>query len=290
MRLIVENARKRLGDTMALDGASLSVGDGILGILGRNGAGKSTLLRALSGVYGLDEGTITLDGEAIYLQHPAAGAYFLPDDPYYPSGVDLRGLGEFLSCFHDFDRESFGRYASLLGLPNKKVKDYSKGMRRQAFLAAALSVRSRFLLLDEAFDGLDPLTLRLIGQELSSRFNETKPGILVISSHNVHALFKIANTILLMDKGRTRKLSDVGTLLAGVRQVDLLLQGSVRKEDIERLGAKPLSFRSAGNRVTFLTREISSLERIERALHPLSFSVQTPDAEELLGLLAEEGR
>lgn len=290
MRLVVENAKKRLGDTMALDGTSLSIGDGILGILGRNGAGKSTLLRALSGVYGLDEGTIALDGERIYLQQPAQGAYFLPDDPYYPSGVDLRGLGEFLSCFHDFDKEAFAHYVSLLELPNKKLKDYSKGMRRQAFLAAALSVRSRFLLLDEAFDGLDPLTLRLIGQELSARFNEKQPGILVISSHNVHALFKIADTILLMEKGRTRKLRNVDALLTGLRQVDLLFQGTIRREDIERLGVQPLSFRSSGRRVTFLTRDISSIERIEKVLHPLSLSIQSPDPEELLGLLAEDER
>lgn len=290
MRLVVENAKKHLGDTMALDGTSLSVGDGILGILGRNGAGKSTLLRALSGVYGLDEGTIALDGERIYLQHPAQGAYFLPDDPYYPSGVDLRGLGEFLSCFHDFDKEAFAHYVSLLELPNKKLKDYSKGMRRQAFLAAALSVRSRFLLLDEAFDGLDPLTLRLIGQELSARFNEGQPGILVVSSHNVHALFKIADTILLMDKGRTRKLKNVDALLTGLRQVDLLFPRTIQKEDIERLGIQPLSFRLAGRRVTFLTRDISSIEKIEKVLHPLSLSIQSPDPEELLGLLAEEER
>lgn len=270
MRLVVENAKKRLGDTMALDGTSLSVGDGILGILGRNGAGKSTLLRALSGVYGLDEGTIALDGEKIYLQHPAQGAYFLPDDPYYPSGVDLRGLGGFLSCFHDFDKEAFAHYVSLLELPNKKLKDYSKGMRRQAFLAAALSVRSRFLLLDEAFDGLDPLTLRLIGQELSARFNENQPGILVVSSHNLHALFKIADNILLMEKGRTRKVRDVNALLTGLRQVDLLFQGTIGREDIERPGG-PAPFLPFGGEAGHLPHAGHLLHREDREAAPSPF-------------------
>ena len=290
MRLSVENASKRLGDTMALDGVSFSVGDGILGILGRNGAGKSTLLRALSGVYGLDTGAMALDGEKISLQHPAEGSYFLPDDPYYPSGLDLRGLGEFLSCFHGFDREAFAHYVSLLDLPNKKLKDFSKGMRRQAFLASALSVRARFLLLDEAFDGLDPLTLRLIGDELSARFNGTKPGIVVISSHNVHALFKIASTILLMEKGKVRQIRYVDSLLSGLRQVELIFPRNVGKEEIESLGIHPLSYRSTGKRVSFLTRGSIPMERMEKVLQPLSFSVQAPDPEELLGLLSEEGR
>ena len=64
----------------------------------------------------------------------------------------------YLTFYPQFNLETYQHYVDLFRLPqNKPLKDYSKGMKRQAMFALALAIAPKYLLLDEAFDGLDPV-------------------------------------------------------------------------------------------------------------------------------------
>ena len=145
----IADVAKTLGTSKALDSFSAVIGPGINGLVGRNGAGKSTLLRLISGVFFPDRGAITVDGFAATDARAKKRLFFLADDPYSPALADVAALAAFYSCFYALDRAHYLALIAKLRLPpGKKLASFSKGMRRQAFLALALSIDCEVLLLD----------------------------------------------------------------------------------------------------------------------------------------------
>ena len=173
--ITIKGLRKSYGTKEVLSGVSLTVPDAsVFGLVGINGAGKTTLLRMMADVLRPDEGTVEYDGENI-----AGNAkkrkelFFLPDEPYYTAGTTVEKLVALYKSFYAFDDELFARYEALFSLERRTpIRNFSKGMKRQAFAALALACRPKYLLLDEAFDGLDPLA-RL----------ELKRGIISLRRH-----------------------------------------------------------------------------------------------------------
>ncbi len=159
----ISNLTKRFDQVAAVDQLNLTISEGITGVVGENGAGKSTLFRLISGVIDPSEGEILVDGHRSDTKEAKEKIFFLPDNPYVPNGSYLKDIEEFYSCFYEIDSEKYHHMLEVFNLPtNKKVSTFSKGMRRQALIALALSVKTPYLFLDEAFDGLDPLVLETI--------------------------------------------------------------------------------------------------------------------------------
>lgn len=268
--MIVEakSISKRLGETRAIDGLSFVLTDGIVGLVGKNGAGKSTLLRCLAGVYQLDAGELLCDGVPIGLSRPAEGTFFLPDDPYCPKGLSLKGLYRFLSCHYALDYSAIRDMAMEFGLPtDKPISSFSKGMKRQAYLAAALSVDSRLLLLDEAFDGLDPLALEKIKSRIVERF-VGKDKLVVIASHNIVSLERLSDTFLLIDKGRLSEKGASEEIAHGLTKIQAVFSVPVSESDIESLGIDVIGFRSQGAMAEFLTHDESSIDKLKGRFAP----------------------
>lgn len=156
----IHNLSKGFDKQNVLKNLSLTIKDGtIFGLVGINGAGKSTLLRLMSGIYKADNGVITYDGNNVY-DNPNVkkDIFFLPDDPFYAMNTKGKDLLELYKTLYDVDEGIFYKYISQFNLSdNKPINNFSKGMKRQLFIALALSVKPKYLFLDEAFDGLDPL-------------------------------------------------------------------------------------------------------------------------------------
>ena len=92
----IKNLYKSYGQKSVLQGLHLTIESGsVFGLVGINGAGKSTLLRVLAGVLKADGGEALIDGQPVYENvQVKKGLFFLPDDPYYDSGVTAEGLAE----------------------------------------------------------------------------------------------------------------------------------------------------------------------------------------------------
>ena len=162
---------KRFDDTVALDALCCKIPEGaVYGLVGSNGAGKSTFLRLLAGVYRPDAGTLMIDQAPIY-QNPAirADIAFVPDELYFLPQSNLKRMRKlYAHTFRDFSSERFMELVEFFRLdPKKRLGTFSKGMRRQAALILALARRPRYLLMDEVFDGLDPI-MRSYVRELIS--------------------------------------------------------------------------------------------------------------------------
>ncbi|MBR2850188.1 MAG: ATP-binding cassette domain-containing protein, partial [Clostridia bacterium] len=154
------------GKTRVLENLNLTVPDGcIMGLVGINGAGKSTLFRLLTSIYTAESGSISYDGIPPQDEHLRKKVYFLPDDPYFSLHTTMKSMLEICKCMYDVDMEKYNRLKSEFGLDEKKpLRSFSKGMRRQAATILALSACPDYLLLDETFDGLDPVMRGCIKQ------------------------------------------------------------------------------------------------------------------------------
>ena len=169
--ILLQDVVKGFGDVTALDHVNLEIRKGsIYGLLGPNGAGKSTMLRLICGVYSPDEGAVTLDGNEIFEQpEQKQRIFFVSDEPYFLPQASLDGMAKFYAgLYPNFDPKEYERLCEVFRLPRKKrLSEFSKGMKRQAAFLLGLSTKPEYLLLDECFDGLDPVKRQVVRKILS---------------------------------------------------------------------------------------------------------------------------
>jgi ABC-2 type transport system ATP-binding protein len=206
----INNLSHKLGGTRVLDNVNLTVPDGtIMGLVGINGAGKSTLLRLLSGVYLPDEGSIDFDGASPSSENTRRDIFFLPDDPYFTHQTTIKSMLALYRAMYSVDEERYKRLISLFGLDEKKpLRNFSKGMRRQAYIAIALAIRPKYLFLDEAFDGLDPLARQKVKEELAAMADEDNATV-IISSHSLRELEDFCDKYTVIDRLTVSSSGDI---------------------------------------------------------------------------------
>ncbi len=189
----------------ALDNISITIPEGcIYGFLGSNGAGKSTLLRMMCGVYKTEQGSVKIDGEDVF-DNPNAKSkiFFVNDETVQYTQFTLDGLAKYFASYYDnFSFEIYNRLVTQLQLPrNKRMSDFSKGMKRQAVVIIGLSCNTKYLLLDEAFDGLDPAMRRFVKQMIINELID-RQATMVVSSHNIAEINELCDRAMLIHQGQ----------------------------------------------------------------------------------------
>lgn len=270
-----------------LQGASFKVEEGdIFGLVGINGAGKSTLLRLLSGVLRPDAGKIFIDGEEVYEnERIKRKLFFLPDDPYYTVNLTGKKQAAFYRNFYDFDQATFSEYLEKFALdPEKPIRNFSKGMKRQLFISLALACRPRYLFLDEAFDGLDPLA-RLEFKRGLIGLQEAGSSV-VIASHSLRELEDICDSFALIDGHRVKSYGKIEGELARLRKYQLVFPYSVERED---LPFECLHFEKTGRVIRVVVRGDAEKIRAQiEAMRPLILDEIPMDFEDLFLYEVEE--
>ena len=196
---------KSYGRTQALTGASATIPTGcVFGVVGVNGAGKSTLLRLMAGVLRADSGKVEYDGEDVFENEKVKRElFFLPDEPYYGGNTTGKTLEALYSAYYPFSKDLFKDWCEKFGLDrNAPVRNFSKGMKRQMFLSLALSCQPKYLIIDEAFDGLDP-GARLEFKRALIRLSEENACTAIIASHSLRELSDICTHFALISEGKT---------------------------------------------------------------------------------------
>lgn len=276
----VKGLSKSYGKSEVLKNASLKVGDGdVFGLVGINGAGKSTLLRLMSGVLRADEGEILADGEPVYENERAKrGIFFLPDDPYYTVTLTGNKQAAFYRNFYDFDNEVFRSFTERFALdPDKPIRNFSKGMKRQMFISLALACRPKHLLLDEAFDGLDPLA-RLEFKRGMIELQERGSAI-VIASHSLRELEDICDSFALIDGHTVKAYGKVDAELSKLKKFQLVFDRELERED---LPLPCLHFERTGRVVRVVVRdEAGDMRARIEALSPLIIDEIPMDFEDM---------
>ena len=203
--ITVKDLRKTYdGNKVVLDGVCFEIPRGcVFGLVGINGTGKSTLLRLLAGVLRADSGEIRVDGQ-ISPENEAVKrrVFFLPDDPLCTADSRGSDLAKLYRALYDFDDAVFADCLAAFKLsPDVSVRKFSKGMKRQMFVALALAVSPDYLLLDESFDGLDPLA-RLVFKRKLTELVKRKGTTVIISSHSLRELEDLCDCYGILDGGK----------------------------------------------------------------------------------------
>lgn len=251
----IENLVMRFDGQCALDGISLSIPDGrAFGLLGSNGAGKSTLLRLLSGVYRPDGGTIRIDGEDVYDNVPIKEKIcFINDETVQFTGYTLLQLKNYYKRFYrTFSDEKFERLHSVLNLPLKKrLSSFSKGMKRQAIVICALACCTKYVFLDEAFDGLDP-TMRIVVKNMMIDAMLDGGSTMILSSHNLSEVQEFCDTAALLHSGKIIFCRELDNVMGDIRKVQTSFGAPCTKEDFPELDI--LHFETVGSVVNLIAR------------------------------------
>lgn len=200
-----ERLTKIFGEKKALDDVSFEIRDGsVYGLIGSNGSGKSTLLRLISGVYMPDKGKIGVNGVPTY-DNPKLKAQiaFLGDTPYFLPQSNLNEMARFYEgLYPNFNRDVYEQLLNVFPLDRRaRISSMSKGMQRQAALILSMSCEPRFLLLDEAFDGLDVVMRRVLGNILLEGV-EKRGMTTIIASHNLRELEDLSDHVGLLHDGK----------------------------------------------------------------------------------------
>ncbi len=205
--LDIENLSKFFGSYLALDNVSLSVEKGtVLGLLGPNGAGKTTLLRIINGILVKDSGSVKVfDNDASLATARKIG--YMPEERGLYDNMSVENqiiyFGELKGARSEDIRPLMNEYLSLFNLKGsnkRKIKELSKGNQQKVQIIATLIHRPELVILDEPFSGFDPIN----GALLESLIDRLKIDgtTLIISSHNMHAVEEMCDSIALVNKGR----------------------------------------------------------------------------------------
>lgn len=280
--LEIKNVTKAFKDKSVLDNVSLNIDHGsIFGLVGVNGAGKSTLLRSVAGIYSLDDGLVLFEGLDTHIDVEIRKRIFLvSDDPYYPYGSSIKSLKMFYKSFYDFDEEVYQKYLNLFKLSETdNISNFSKGMKRQALLLIALACKPDLLLLDEAFDGLDPIVRVHIKNALSDLIEDNN-SLIIISSHNLKELEDICDSYGILENGHIETYGDLLESKANINKYQLAFKEEV---DIEMFKGFDVLYKNMEGRIVTLVikgnREDVS-KKLE-ALNPLILDVLNVNFEEL---------
>ncbi len=221
--LKVENIEKRYGKRKVVNNVSLDVKSGeVVGLLGPNGAGKTTTFYSIIGLIKPDKGKIFINDKDItrlpMYMRARLGIGFLPQES---SVFRKLTVEENLLCVLEFiekDKKKRKEIAEKLllrfgiaHLRNNLAYTLSGGERRRVEIARALCTNPRFLLMDEPFTGIDPITQKEI-QKIILELKEDGIGIL-ITDHNVRETLEITDRAYLMYDGRILLSGDRDTVI-----------------------------------------------------------------------------
>ena len=216
--VVADRLTKRFGEHLAVDSLSFAVHRGVVtGFLGPNGSGKTTTIRMILGLTRPTEGTATVRGR------PFAEL----SDPGRQVGIALDGAGahprrtgrnhlRILTVERRLDPSRIHEVLAAVELTDaadRRVGEYSLGMRQRLDLAAALLGEPAVLILDEPANGLDPPGIRWLRTFLKSY--AVAGGTVLVSSHQLAEMSLLADDVIVINRGRLLTQTTVGDLTCG---------------------------------------------------------------------------
>ncbi len=244
------------GPKVALSELSCSFGPGVTGLLGPNGAGKTTLMRAMTGLVGVNQGTVRVDGRDPRRDRDVhARMALVPEDEAVPAGLTARQFVCYIAdLYRIVDRDAAEKAldsVAMLDAADRRVDGFSKGMRQRTKIAAALVTDPQVLVLDEPLNGADPVQrLHLI--DLFKKLG-TGGRTVIVSSHVLNEVERMAERVIVLMHGR---LAAAGSRHA-IRDAmdDRPRHVLVRSEDARRLAASLIGLESVAGVTMDATRD-----------------------------------
>lgn len=202
----VKNVVKRYRKVIALDEATFTAKEGrVTALLGINGVGKSTALKAIMGIIPVNSGEIFIDGEPINHEMYNKIAMVPDVNTIFPN-MTIEEAFEFMGIFYkNWDNEKAYRMLEFFKLTkDKKISELSKGNKSRVKLIIGFGQKSKYLLLDEPFSGIDVFTREDLIGAMSGEFIEEGQG-LIVTTHEIGEIENLAEDVVLLEEGRVIK-------------------------------------------------------------------------------------
>ncbi len=200
--LKISKIEKRYNKNTVLNDISFEIPNGsIAGIIGPNGAGKSTVLNIITGFETFNNGEILLKNEKIYSFEDKMSKF-----SYMPEKLDIypeffvKDFIYFIQKTTKYENNELLKKLNLFSVQNKKIKTLSKGYKQRLKLFLALNNNKKIVILDEPFDGFDPIQLMDILELIKSE-NKNKDKTFLVSIHQLYDAEKICNYYVLLNEG-----------------------------------------------------------------------------------------
>lgn len=236
----IENLIKKYDNSFELNIKSLELKSGtIIGLIGENGAGKTTLIKSILGIINKDCGKIKIFGEESSKREEdiKENIGLVLDNIFFPEILTPSDINLIMKdVYKNWDAPLFLQYLKDFKLePKKKIKTFSKGMRKKLEIATALAHHPKLLILDEATSGLDPVVRGEV-LDIFLDFIQDEEHTILFSTHITSDLESIADHIIFMDEGKVilNQRRDEITDQYGILKCDINDFEKIEKEDIIR--------------------------------------------------------
>lgn len=267
--MLVINRLKKNYKSFSLD-CSMEIKSGrITGLIGQNGAGKSTTFKAILGLISFDEGEITVFGKNVkdFSPQDKEEIGVVLSDSGFSGYFTVKDLIPILSnLYGKFDRQFFTAEAGRFGLPlDKKIKEFSTGMKAKLKVLVAISHNAKLLILDEPTAGLDVVArdeLLLMLRE----YMEQEGRSVLISSHISSDLETLCDDIYMIHSGRIILHEDTDVLLSdyALLKVDTVQYEKLDKQYILSFKEEPYGYCCLTNQRQYYMENFSQ-DTIEKA-------------------------
>ncbi|MFG6114426.1 ABC transporter ATP-binding protein [Halobacillus sp. MO56] len=226
----LQEVNKTFHKQQVLHDITFQIKDGsIYGLLGSNGAGKTTLLKIIVGILKQEKGSVQIEGQKVFENTDVKKRMiFIPDSLYFFPHYTIEQMANFYqNIYPSWNQERFVQLKEMFGLNiKKKVSQFSKGMRRQVAFWLALSAMPDILVLDEPFDGLDPVVRRKVKNLLIQDVADRKMTV-IISSHNLREVEDICDYVGILHEGSILLEKDLDELKADIHKVQVAFRNHV---------------------------------------------------------------
>ncbi len=228
----LNNVVKRFGNVIALDNVSFRINNGeVVGYVGLNGAGKTTTIRIIAGVLNPDSGDAIVDGYSVIKDKKIVSKNlgWVPELPIFEHDVKAIDYFVYLAGYYGISSGDAKKIAKELfkevgleGVENKKLQQYSLGMKKRFALAVSLISNPNNFVFDEVLNGLDPQGIAFF-RDLTLKFKKDGKAVL-FSSHILSEVEMIADKVIFIHRGKIIKemsIEDIRkySLIASVRLV-----------------------------------------------------------------------
>lgn len=278
-----DNLTKRFQGVTAVDHIHAEIQDGtVFGPIGTNGAGKSTFLRMAAGILKPDEGTITLDGEAVFEDtRVKARCFYIPDEPYFLGNGTADDMKTFYQgIYPNFDADRFGKLLKSFELDGRrKIQTFSKGMKKQLAVLLGICAGTDYLFCDETFDGLDPV-MRQTVKSLFANDIEERHLTPVIASHNLRELEDICDHVGLLHRGGMLLSKDLDDMKMNIHKIQCVLPAGLDRTNLQDLDI--MTTEQRGSLLTLTVRgQKEEIQARMQSYHPVFFEMIPLSLEEI---------
>ena len=278
-----DNLTKRFQGVTAVDHIHAEIQDGtVFGLIGTNGAGKSTFLRMAAGILKPDEGTITLDGEAVFEDiRVKARCFYIPDEPYFLGNGTPDDMKTFYQgIYPNFDTDRFGKLLKSFELDGRrKIQTFSKGMKKQLAVLLGICAGTDYLFCDETFDGLDPV-MRQTVKSLFANDIEERNLTPVIASHNLRELEDICDHVGLLHRGGMLLSKDLDDMKMNIHKIQCVLPAGLDRTNLQDLDI--MTTEQRGSLLTLTVRgQKEEIQARMQSYHPVFFEMIPLSLEEI---------